>query len=216
MAVGRLAFLILYGQKLLEGFCPLQPETQRKIRESIYRVCNELARLLGRDRLTYEELMALTGQIYGSGLISWAVPLSMVKKALPPNLPAVVREPDLSRLDTQEKLEAVLANAPEPTPEELDTIMNVFRDLLPQFRQQLVSAAKNLPHSRGGAPKKLPSLDEQKAVVDEIKALRGPGVKLGDVFRRVAQRHGVSPSKIKQIWLRWAKQSPPGANPRKV
>ena len=185
----------------------MQPETQRKIRESIYRACDELARLLKRDRLTYEELMALTSQIYGRGLISWAVTLSMGKKALPPDLPAPVREPDLSRLDTQEKLEAILASAPEPPPEELERIMKFFRDLLPQFRQQLVSAAKVLPHSPGGAPTKLPSTDEQKEVVEEVKALRSPGVKLNDVFKRVAQRHGVSASKVKQIWYRWANQS---------
>lgn len=190
----------------------MRPETQRKIRELIYRACNDLARPLGRDQLTYAELIGLARQVYGSGLISWSIPLAMVRKTLPPGVTASDREPDLSRFDTEEKLDALLASAPEPTPEELERILKVMTDLLPQFRQQLVSAAKVLPHGRGGAPKKLPSLDVQRGVVEEIKALRGPGVKLQDVFKRVAQRHSVGASKIKQIWYRWAKQSSPDTN----
>jgi hypothetical protein len=32
--------------------------------------------------------------------------------------------------------------------------------------------------------------------------LREPGIKLGDIYARIAKRHGVSPSKIKQIWYK--------------
>lgn len=187
----------------------MQPETQRKILELIYRACKDLSRPLGRDHLTYEELMGLARQVYGGGLISWSIPLAMVRKTLPPGASAIEREPDLSRFDTEEKLKVFLASAPEPSPEELERILKSMRDLLPQLRQQFASAAKDLPHSKGGAPKKLPSIDEQKGVVEEIKALRGPGMKLNDVFKRVAQRHGVSASKVKQIWYRWARQSSP-------
>jgi hypothetical protein len=190
----------------------LQSETQRKIRELIYRACKDLAPLLGRDHLTYAELIGLTRQVYESGMISWSIPLAMVKKTLPPGATASDREPDLSRFDTEEKLDVILASAPEPTPQELEKILKFMGDLLPRLRQQLVSAAKVLPHRRGGAPAKLPSTDEQKQVVEEIKALRGPGVKLNDVFKRVAQRHSVSASKIKQIWYRFAKQSSSGTD----
>lgn len=136
----------------------------------------------------------------------------MVRKTLPPGVTAKQREPDLSRFDTEEKLDAFLASAPEPSSEELERALKLIRGLLPQFRQQLVSAAKALPHSPGGAPTKIPSTDEQKRVVEEIKALRVPGVKLNDVFKRVAQRHGVSASKIKQIWYGCAKQNSPGSD----
>jgi hypothetical protein len=210
----------LIGAKPFDTLCPksigrflsLQPETQRKIRELIYRACKDLAPLLGRDHLTYAELIGLTRQVYGSGLIPWSIPLAMVKKTVPPGVTVSEREPDLSRFENEEKLDVFLASAPEPTPEELERILKFMRDLLPQLRQQFVSAAKALPHSRGGAPTKLPSTDQQKEVIEEIKVLRVPGVKLNDVFKRVAQRHGVSASKIKQIWYRWAKQFHPGAD----
>jgi hypothetical protein len=145
-------------------------------------------------------------------MISWSIPLAMVRKTLPPGATASEREPDLSRFDTEEKLAAFLASAPEPSPDELERILKLMRELLPQLRQQFVSAAKVLPHSRGGAPTKLQSMEVQKGIVEEIKALRGPGVKLQDLFRRVARRHSVSASKIKQIWYRWAKRSSPGTN----
>ena len=74
--------------------------------------------------------------------------------------------------------------------------------LLPRVRELLASKAKEFPHARGGAPKKLSSAEDQEKIRAEIKALREPGVKLMDVFKRVAQRHEVSPSKIKQIWYR--------------
>jgi hypothetical protein len=65
----------------------------------------------------------------------------------------------------------------------------------------LIKHAKELPHARGGAPKKLATRQEQEKIRQEIKDLRGPGTKLTAIYARIAQRHGVSASKIKQIWL---------------
>jgi hypothetical protein len=193
----------------------LQPVTQQKITKAIYRVCNDLARPLGRDSLTYAEGIELLRQSYGTGKIPWCIPLGIAYMLFPPhvvtNLPsdvkAIAENFDLSSLDSEAKLEALVLSVPEPSPEGLETALKIINDVLPQLRHLLFTKAKALPHSRGGAPKLLASSAEQEGVREAIKALRGPGIKLDDVFRRVAQRHGVSASKIKQIWYS-AKGSP--------
>lgn len=45
-------------------------------------------------------------------------------------------------------------------------------------------------------------LRNRKKIREEIKRLREPGIKIGDIYARIAERHGVSPSKIKQIWYK--------------
>lgn len=72
---------------------------------------------------------------------------------------------------------------------------------LPYLRELFITQGKKLPHARGGAPRKLGTPQEQEKIRAEIKDLRGPGTKLTDIYARIAQRHGVSASKIKQIWL---------------
>jgi hypothetical protein len=104
-------------------------------------------------------------------------------------------------VDTEEKLEAVLLSAPEPAPEKLEMGLKALDVALPYLRNLFIASAKKLPHARGGAPRKLGTPEEQKTIREEIKALRGPGTKLSDIYTRIAQRYGVSASKIKQIWL---------------
>jgi len=119
-------------------------------------------------------------------------------------LPSQVTGNDIPSMDvltdSEEKLEAALLSSPEPSPEALEIALKFINDALPALRRWLSQRAKELPHSRGGAPRKLASAEERAKVVEEIKALRGPGVKLDDAFKRVALRHGVSAGKIKQVW----------------
>lgn len=182
-----------------EGFCLLLPSTQRKIAGAFYRVCSDLAAPLGRDSLTYAEFWRLISDSYEK--IPWSFVRELAPGVFPPNAGTDSTGVDFSIINTEEKLEVLLLSAPEPSPETLEMALKAIDGALPYLRDLLITHGKELPHARGGAPRKLGTPQEQEQIRKEIKALRGPGTKLTDIYARIAQRHGVSASKIKQIWL---------------
>jgi hypothetical protein len=187
-----------------EGFCLLVPDTERKIAGAIYRLCNDFARSIGRDSLTYAELVRLNTEHYET--IPWSFVLELAAGLFPSSVvtdsASAKQYLDFSLiLNTEEKFEALLLSAPEPSSEVLEKTLKAIDGALPHLRDLLIAQAKELPHARGGAPKKLGTAEEQNKIREEIKALRGPGTKLSDIYTRIAQRYGVSASKIKQIWL---------------
>jgi hypothetical protein len=183
-----------------EGFCFLIPDTQRRIAGAIYRLCNDLAAPLGRDNLTYTEFCGLVSERYEE--IPWSFVRQLARGLFPPNAGRDSDGVDLSAVDTEEKLEAFLLNAPEPSPEKLERYLKLMDSALPYLRKLFITHGKKLPHARGGAPKKLATPQEQEKIRKEIKRLREPGIKLGDIYARIALRFGVSASKIKQIWYK--------------
>jgi hypothetical protein len=183
----------------------LLPSTQQKIVKAVYRLWNDVGRALGRETLTHSEGIQIFNQYFGEGgiPIPWLLQ-TIATDLLPPHAPdatANFRE-QLALVDTEEKLEEFLLNRPEPSSEQLDEALKWINNLLPGLRKLLQSRTKAIPHSRGGAPKKLSSTQDQETIREEIKGLRGPGTKLTDIYSQIARRHGVSASKIKQIWLR--------------
>ena len=176
------------------------PSTQRRIAGAIYRLCNDLAAPLERNSLTYAELCGLISE--HDEKIPWSFVQELARGAFPPDAAGGSGRPDLSPIDTEEKLEALLLRAPEPDPEKLEMYLKVMDGALPYLRDAFITQGKKLPHARGGAPRKLGTPQEQEKIREEIKSLREPGIKLGDIYARIAQRYGVSPSKIKQIWLK--------------
>lgn len=199
-------FLVLYGQILCGEFLSLRQTTQEQIKKAFSRMCNDLARVLGRKNLTYSQFVELAHEYHDAG----KMPLSLAQGIAASVFPDHIKPneaPGLEFLIDQEKLDVAMANSPEPSPEALEGYLKMLNDAVPAFRRWLLEQAKELPHGHGGAPRKLKSAADQARIVEEIKALRGPGKKLEDVFKRVAQRHCVSASKIKQIWLRAKKES---------
>jgi hypothetical protein len=182
-----------------EGFCLLLPSTQRRITGAIYRLCSGLAPALERDNLTYGEFVRLVVDF--DEKIPWAISGELAADLFPANVVKDSSAPDFSSIDSEEKLEANLLSAPEPSPEALEMALKEIDGALPYLRELLITHGKKLPHDRGGAPRKLGTPQEQEKIREEVKTLRGPGTKLTDIYARIAQRHGVSASKIKQIWL---------------
>jgi hypothetical protein len=181
-----------------EGFCPLLPSTQAKIAGALYRLCNDLAAPLGRASLSYAQFCGLITEHYEK--IPWALSEELAVGLFPPNVITDSAVPDFSSVNTEEKLEKLLLTAPEPSQEHLEMTLKAIVGALPHLRSLLIAHGRELPHDRGGAPKKLGSPQEQEKIREEIKRLREPGIKLQVIFKRIADRNGVSASKIKQIW----------------
>lgn len=105
-----------------------------------------------------------------------------------------------SRFDPEEFAKA-LRPQPEPTPEKVQQMVTLMRDLLPNFKQQLLSKAKKMPrYKHGGRPEEFDTPEKRQKVREEIKKLREPGVKLQQIYQLLAKRHSVSPTTIKRIW----------------
>jgi hypothetical protein len=187
------------GQELSEGFSYLLPTTQKKITDAVYRVWADFAPILRREGLTHTEGIQLLRQ---SALpISFILQTDIGKALFPEGSPTPeALDERLAAVDTEEKFEAVLIQAPEPTLEGLQKTLTFINSLVPGVRKLLTESVKQLPHDRGGRPREIASTQEQQQVREEIKGLRGPGTKLDDIFAKVGRRHGVSASKIKQVW----------------
>jgi hypothetical protein len=177
----------------------LSPNTQKRIAEAVYRAWADLAPVLGREGLTHTEGIQLLCQ--ADLPISFILQTNVGKAIFPEGLvTAETSQNLLPSIDTEEKFEAFLLQQPEPSREKLRKILTMINGLLPRVRQLLAENVKQLPHDRGGRPEKISSTQEQQKIIEEIKKLREPGKLLKDIFVVVARRHGVSPSKIKQVW----------------
>jgi len=106
---------------------------------------------------------------------------------------------DFALVDTREKWESLLLAEPEPTQQELVRTLDRLDKVLPSLRSKLKGGVKDLPH-RAGRRKLLDDPKKQQEVIEQVKYIRGPGVKLSDAFKRVALKHNVSNSTIKRIW----------------
>ena len=179
------------------------PNTQKRITKAVYRAWADLAAILGREGLTHTEGMQLVRQVFGHGgsSISFILQTTAANAIFPEGLVTAEKfHKLLPSIDTEEKFEAFLSEAPEPPREQLQSMLMMMNTALPRLRELLTENVKQLPHDRGGRPKKISSTLEQQKIIEEIKKLREPGKHLKDIFVEVARRHGVSQSKIKQVW----------------
>ncbi len=114
---------------------------------------------------------------------------------------------EIRKIDTREKLDHLLSERPEPSPEELDQSIQAARMFVYQSRNFMLSFGKDLPHSPGGRPLSVPR-QKHEEVCKEILALVAKHVQLSDAFERVAQQQSVgrmrpvSARTIERIWQR--------------
>jgi hypothetical protein len=179
--------------------------------QAISRVRHDLARTLGRDSVTHAEFVrGFLKYCVRDGSLSPYLRDSIFLQILEPYLPdlsGVNIDEVFALIDTEKKLGRLLLKLPDLSPEELDRFLLFTKTRLPLLREIMLPRVKALPHYPGGAPRKLSSPEEKQKIVEEIKNLRGPGTKLDVIYARIAQRHDVSASKIKQIWYNSPKES---------
>ena len=105
----------------------------------------------------------------------------------------------LSRIDTEEKLEALLDSLDEPTRRQRRLLIVSFKMFTPFLRKFMFEGGKRL-RDRGGRREKLTE-DEKHDIRKEIKRRCGPNVKLSDLFEDIAARKDVSAKTIQRAWL---------------
>lgn len=193
----------LWTKSASGSFCSLLPSTQQRVQEVFNRLWRDLARFTGRESLTHSEgIQFLRDWLKGLGISPAFFKETVVAEVFHPYFPDLTNfEDQLALIDTEEKFRAHLLAQPEPPPEQVEKDLKWLKELIPRLRELMIARSKAIPHDPGGAPRKLATGEEKQKVRDEIRELRGPGTKLVDIYARVAQRHGVSASKIKQIWL---------------
>ena len=110
---------------------------------------------------------------------------------------------------SREELHAFLLKGPDPSPEEMETVLTLIRTVPYLLRTSLQDARKSLPPSPGGRPRGLRP-GQRKEICLQIGQLYGQGVELRDAQKRVAQRYNVSLRTIQRGWqerARWNSNS---------
>jgi hypothetical protein len=98
----------------------------------------------------------------------------------------------------------LLTIGPDPSPEELETVLTLIRTVPYLLRNQLQGAAKSLPPAPGGRPREL-SAEQSREICMQIGQLYGLGVELPDAQKRMARRYSVSLRTIQRAWQHRAK-----------
>ena len=102
------------------------------------------------------------------------------------------------------ELTAFLLTGPDPSPEEIETVLTLIRTVPYLLRSYLQDAAKSLPPSPGGRPQELNS-EQRKEACLQIGQLYGLGVEVRDAQKRMARRYDVSLRTIQRAWQERAK-----------
>ena len=124
-------------------------------------------------------------------------------------------------INTREKLDALLAEMPEPSRADIEDNLETGRKLVYQFRDRILLFAKGLPHSPGGQPRAF-RLSQHSEIRDKISDLEREGVELGVAFQRVAaqmsvgRRKPVSTRTIERIWQSRKYENEQGSNRHKM
>jgi hypothetical protein len=107
---------------------------------------------------------------------------------------------------SREELTAFLITGPDPSPEEMETVLTLIRTIPYLLRSSFQSATKSLPPSPGGRPRELRP-EQRKEICLQIGQLYGLGVELRDAQKRLAQRYDVGLRTIQRVWQERAKWS---------
>lgn len=86
----------------------------------------------------------------------------------------------------------------EPKPEQLKEVFSILDVVIPDVRKALINL---MPASPGGRPRKFIDAAVRRKIVRDIKRLRGPSVRLVDIFGRLKGKYNLPVNRIKQIWL---------------
>ena len=115
---------------------------------------------------------------------------------------------------SREELTAFLVTGPDPSPEEMETVLTLIRTVPYLLRSSLQNATKSLPPSPGGRPRELRP-EQRKEICLQIGQLYGLGVELRDAQKRLAQRYDVGLRTIQRAWqerAKWSSNSYKGKN----
>jgi len=115
----------------------------------------------------------------------------------------------LRQIQTRDALAQMLADLPEPDPQELDNGVSICKDFIFQLRRGIPDFIKaQIPHAPGGRPAVLTTPEDRRRVCQEIAGLFAQRVRLTDAQKRIAQKHGVSLRTIQRIWKRRGEEEP--------
>jgi hypothetical protein len=190
----------------------LTAETQLKVLDALEGALADLDAWLEGLGLSTAKVAPLWDQIIReNGLMAkvlgnvarGAIPLPKANAA-----PVQTFEEAVARLRSPEYA-AWLLSLPEPPPEDLAQIVKACRSVLPNVRAHFAQAAKaGPPHKRGGRRKQLTDPAVRDKICEEIKSMRGPGVTLDKIFKRLGRRYEVSDTTIKRLWHEHCGQDP--------
>jgi hypothetical protein len=182
----------------------VKTETQQLIVQALERTMADLREWLKSlgvsepDILDRFDAALLEKGLLASLLLGTASDVVEIKSHAPVQ-PETVRQ-ELARLRSGNYADYLLT-LPEPSPSELQSVLDAMKNALPALRHQFTQDAKLGPRFRkGGRSVEIPDPKRRREIREQIKQLRNAGSKLSDIFKRFADREDVSSSTIKRIW----------------
>lgn len=183
----------------------MKEDTQQKIVKALERMLLDLTEWL--DRLGASEAQIMPGflaAVHENGIMAKDI-YSNVANFVPLTREVPVRLENVEQLLAEFRsgeFAKRLLDQPEPEPAVLDRFLHEVKSALASYAHQLQESGRRGPrHRRGGRPIGIADATERQRIREQIKSLREPGIKLEDIFERLAQKYGVSAVTIQRIWL---------------
>jgi hypothetical protein len=194
------------GPEERKGRDRLEERDKFQILKALDGVLPDLAKALGRDSLSYSEVMDIFQQHPLSPLVrgvALAIATNLAQNAKSAALTAdVTLEPldsNVQGVASVQQLDTLLSDQSSVPVEQVQAFVTMFRNLLPNTKRELMESVRQLPGNAGGRPEVL-TLQQRKEMVDEVSRLLGFGMKLKVIFSRLARRYNVSLSTVRRVW----------------
>jgi hypothetical protein len=186
----------------------MNPKTQQKILKVIAQLFTELDYWLDKLGLSKPQIVQIYASVLNENGMMAQFVADLTANVLPVSAKfAITPERIIDELRRAESGEfaAWLLLQQEPPSEELNELLKGMKDVLANLRQHFSQAAKGGPRRRRGRRRNLddPALREQ--IRAEINKLRKPGVKLADIYARLALKYSkafkrkIGPATIKRV-----------------
>lgn len=183
----------------------MRPETQQKIVTAIYRAWSELGQAVRGRGFSHSEGMQLLVLAIRANALTPEFLLLTAGAVIPEAASRAKIDPQkfeeqLTALDSEQKLEKFLSDAPEPSAQQLGFILRTIDTALPQLRKLFKGSEilNRLSSARG--VKETDLTGHKDEICREIKRLRGLGVTLANIFERIAPRYDRAPKTIERIY----------------
>lgn len=184
----------------------LEQETHKKIVNAVNQEFAQLSKWLRDMGVSEADAFNLFSQVVNENGILGSILINSASGVLSVNPETKLQAAEVGRAPEAVKsgeFSARLLSQPEPTPEELDSLLSIIKNVVANVRLHLLKSAKLGPRRRGGGRhKELSDPEKRTEIREEIKGLRNRGVKLKNIFQQLGAKHGgVSSTTIKRIWL---------------
>jgi hypothetical protein len=183
----------------------LLPDPQRQIVTAVYRAWSDLGLAVRGRAFSHSEGIKLVRSAIKAKILTPEFLLLIGSAVIPDGVARATISPDkidewLIAVENEEKFEKFVLDCAQPSHQEVKSILRIIDTTIPQLRKlfknskvlNMLSPARGVKHT---------DLTDHKAeICAEIKRLRNLGMKLTDIFERIAPSYDKSVKTIERLY----------------